>query len=223
MQHEELCRIEGTSLKILEIPLSTIYEIIMATARCYTKSGSVEKYESNLWSNLGSGHWSSMDIAGTVSTPDSNGNYTVTQNQKYEDSDTTTEYYCHTKYNNIEKKFYFKKKIIKINIRVYKTGYNDYQGKLVFNCDISSNTTYDRLNDLITNVSISISWEVVNADSSTGIVGSYNTRIYTFGSMLLETGLKYDYQGRYYINAQKLTVNPSSGTYDETTWEASIY
>lgn len=194
----------------------------MTTARCYTKSGSVEKYESNLWSNLGSGHWSSVAIAGTVSTPDSNGNYTITPNQKYEDSDTTTEYYCHTKYNNIEKKFYFKKKIIKINILVTITGYKDYQGKLVFNCDISSNTTYDRLINLITNVSISISWEVVDADGGVGIVGSYNTRIFTIGTMILETGLKYNDGSRYYINKQKLTVNPSSGTYDETTWNASI-
>ena len=57
MQHEELCRIEGTSLKFLEIPLSTIYEIIMGTAnitckltnlgkfKCYTKSGSKIVYE----------------------------------------------------------------------------------------------------------------------------------------------------------------------------------
>lgn len=194
----------------------------MVTARCYTKSGSIEKYESNLWSNLGSGHWSSMGIAGTVSTPDSNGNYTVTPNQKYEDSDTITEYYCFTVYGGIKKTFYFKKKIIEVNISVFETGYKDYQGKLVFNCNISSNTTDYMLNGLITKVPINILWEVVNADGGEGIVGSYNTRIYNIGSMLLETGLKYVDGARYYIARNTLKVNPSSGTYDETTWNASL-
>ena len=82
----------------------------MATARCYTKSGSVEKYESNLWSSPTMGNWSSMGIVGTITTPDSNGNYTVTPEQSFEDSSDTTTYSCFTEYGGVRKTFYFKKK-----------------------------------------------------------------------------------------------------------------
>ena len=82
----------------------------MQTARCYTKSGSVEKYESNLWSSPSAGNWSTLGVLGTITTPDSNGNYTVTLGGDFEDSDTPTSYYCFTKYNNVINYFYFKKK-----------------------------------------------------------------------------------------------------------------
>ena len=82
----------------------------MASARCYTKSGSVEKYESNLWSSPTFRNWSSMGVAGTITTPDSNGNYTVTPEQSFEDSSDTTTYYCFTEYGGVKKTFYFKKK-----------------------------------------------------------------------------------------------------------------
>ena len=81
----------------------------MQTARCYTKSGSVEKYESNLWSSPTAGNWSTMGVLGTITTPDSNGNYTVTLGGDFADSDTPTSYYCFTKYNNVINYFYFKK------------------------------------------------------------------------------------------------------------------
>lgn len=82
----------------------------MASARCYTKSGSVEKYESNLWSSPTFGNWSSMGVAGTITTPDSNGNYTVTPEQSFEDSSDATTYSCFTEYGGVKKTFYFKKK-----------------------------------------------------------------------------------------------------------------
>ena len=82
----------------------------MATARCYTKSGSVEKYESNLWKSPTGGNWSSTGIVGTITTPDSNGNYTVTPEQSFEDSSDTTTYSCFTEYGGVKKTFYFKKK-----------------------------------------------------------------------------------------------------------------
>lgn len=82
----------------------------MATARCYTKSGSVEKYESNLWKSPTMGNWSSMGIVGTITTPDSNGNYTVTPEQSFEDSSDATTYSCFTEYGGVKKTFYFKKK-----------------------------------------------------------------------------------------------------------------
>lgn len=81
----------------------------MATARCYTKSGSVEKYESNLWSSPTAGNWSSLGVLGTITNPDSNGNYTVIPANNFEDSNTKTEFYCYTMYGSVRKTFYFKK------------------------------------------------------------------------------------------------------------------
>ena len=103
----------------------------MATARCYTKSGSVEKYESNLWSSPTMGNWSSMGIVGTITTPDSNGNYTVTPEKSFEDSSDTTTYSCFTEYGGVKKTFYFKKKegtgsdnnpTYNINCKIWVTG-----------------------------------------------------------------------------------------------------
>ena len=74
----------------------------MATARCYTKSGSIEKYESNLWS------MDSVGVTVTITGPDSSGNYTVTPQSGFEDSNTPTKFYCTTNYGGIEKTFYFK-------------------------------------------------------------------------------------------------------------------
>lgn len=88
----------------------------MATARCYTKSGSVNKYESNLWSSQSSGNWSSSGIVGKITTPDSNGNYTVTPAPEYEDSNTPTGLYCYTMYGGVRKTFYFKRSIKEIVI-----------------------------------------------------------------------------------------------------------
>lgn len=82
----------------------------MATARCYTKSGSVEKYESNLWS------MESVGVAVVITGPDSRGNYTVTPPEGYEDSNTPTGLYCYTIYGNVRKTFYFKESIKEIYI-----------------------------------------------------------------------------------------------------------
>lgn len=83
----------------------------MATARCYTKSGSVEKYESNLWSSPTASNWSSLGVLGTITTPDSNGNYTVTPANGFEDSNAKTEFYCYTMYGGVRKTFYFNETI----------------------------------------------------------------------------------------------------------------
>ena len=82
----------------------------MATARCYTKSGSVEKYESNLWS------MDSVGVVVTITGPDSSGNYTVTPPAEYEDSNTPTELYCYTMYGGVKKTFYFKESIKEIRL-----------------------------------------------------------------------------------------------------------
>lgn len=80
----------------------------MGTARCYTKSGSVEKYESNLWS------MESVGVAVVITGPDSSGNYTVTPPSGYEDSNTPTKLYCTTIYGGVKKTFYFKESIYEI-------------------------------------------------------------------------------------------------------------
>ena len=90
----------------------------MATARCYSKSGSVEKYESNLWIDPTDRNWSSSDIVGTITTPDSRGNYTVTPATGFEDSNTQTGFYCHTMYGGVRKTFYFIKRKTRITFKL---------------------------------------------------------------------------------------------------------
>lgn len=77
----------------------------MASGRCYTKSGSVEKYESELWS------MDSFGIVVIITGPDSIGNYNVLPPKEYEDSNTQTEFGCTIDYAGIKKTFYFKKAI----------------------------------------------------------------------------------------------------------------
>ena len=79
----------------------------MATARCYTKSGNKEVYEANLWQHPGYLNWSYSGIRGTITTPNSNGNYTVTPAKVYKDSKISTGLYCYTMYGNVKKIFYF--------------------------------------------------------------------------------------------------------------------
>ena len=108
----------------------------MATARCYTKSGSVEKYESNLWSSPSTGNWSSMSVLGTITTPDSRGNYTVTPAKGYGDSNTQTEFYCYTMYGGVRKTFYFKKE----NYQITFYGYiqMEVNGTIGFYCNVTT-------------------------------------------------------------------------------------
>ena len=79
VQHEELCRIEGTSLK------HCLWNN-MASARCYTKSGSVEKYESECFS--GDINHYPNNFSSNMTGPDSNGNYSITYNG-YDDGDSS--------------------------------------------------------------------------------------------------------------------------------------
>lgn len=194
----------------------------MATARCYTKSGSVEKYESNLWKEPIMGNWSSLDILGTITTPDSNGNYTVTPEQSYEDSSDTTAYSCFTEYGGIKKTFYFKEKIIDITIHIHigVIGEN-YGGNIVFKCTISSNDD-NITNDILRNNSIILSYSVVNTD---GPVGKYTTRV-TNNTNLLNPGIRYVYGKRYFVEGGAST-NPSGGTLIHSSkkynWNTSVF
>lgn len=129
----------------------------MQTARCYTKSGSVEKYESNLWSSPTAGNWSTLGVLGTITTPDSNGNYTVTLGGDFADSDTPTSYYCFTKYNNVINYFYFKKSItpeptpVDAKITLYLSVRNSINpGKIVFGCNVSASPSFTGENFRVT-------------------------------------------------------------------------
>lgn len=83
----------------------------MAHGICYTKSENVKKFELSLWKKPWSGAWSSSGVIGTITTPDSDGNYTVTCSPEFEDTPAQTSYYCTTNYGGIEKKFYFTPKM----------------------------------------------------------------------------------------------------------------
>ena len=131
----------------------------MQTARCYTKSGSVEKYESNLWESPIGGNWSTGGVVGTITTPDSNGNYTVTLGGNFEDSDTPTSYYCFTKYHNAINYFYFKHKEIispdptPVNrkITLYLSVINSVNpGKIEFKCNVSASPSFTGANFRVT-------------------------------------------------------------------------
>ena len=200
----------------------------MATARCYTKSGSVEKYESNLWSSPTMGNWSSLGILGTITTPDSNGNYTVTPEKSFEDSSDTTTYSCFTEYGGVKKTFYFKKKnidiVIRVHIKVY--GYN-YNGYVAFDCSVSgevngfhTNTADEIANNILKDNSIILYWNVVTND---GPFGSYTTSITSTGPLTLNTGANYVTSTQYYIDmAHEPYCNISSGTYNEGNWEIRV-
>ena len=127
----------------------------MQTARCYTKSGSVEKYESNLWKSPSAGNWSSSGILGNITTPDSHGNYTVTSadEDEFEDSNTQTELYCYTMYGGVRKTFYFKKKNTTVNGKMTLSLFarNSINGnKIVFGCNVSASPSFTGANFRLT-------------------------------------------------------------------------
>ena len=115
----------------------------MATARCYTKSGNVEKYESNLWQHPGYPNWSNSGIVGTITTPDSRGNYTVTPRKGYKDSNTKTELYCYTMYNNIRKLFYFTEDTPSYTTITFKLSSINTRGYIQINCSQSGPLAVD--------------------------------------------------------------------------------
>lgn len=93
----------------------------MATARCYTKSGNVEKYELNCFS--GAVNHYPIDFTHHIIGPNSNGNYTITY-EGYDDGNSSNyDCYCKTIYGadwrngkGEIKTFYFKKAIKEILI-----------------------------------------------------------------------------------------------------------
>lgn len=115
----------------------------MATARCYTKSGNKEVYEANLWEHPGYLNWSGSGIRGTITTPNSNGNYTVTPAKGYKDSNTKTELYCYTMYSNIKKIFYFTKDTPSYTTITFKLSSISTSGYIQINCSQSGPLAVD--------------------------------------------------------------------------------
>ena len=117
----------------------------MATARCYTKSGNVEKYESNLWQHPGYLNWSDTGIRGTITTPDPNGNYTVTPAKGYKDSNSniSTGFYCYTMYNNVKKTFYFIRDEPSYTTITFKLSSINTRGYIQINCSQSGPLAVD--------------------------------------------------------------------------------
>ena len=83
--------------------------LIYTMSRAYTKSGSTEKFESGQWTTPS---WSSTSNKGTVTGPDSSGNYTVNAPSGYIKG-TSSDYSitCTTIYGGVSKTFYFKQSI----------------------------------------------------------------------------------------------------------------
>ena len=149
----------------------------MASARCYTKSGSVEKYESNLWKSPTAANWSSAGILGNITTPDSNGNYTVTPEQHFEDSSDTTTYSCFTEYGGVKKTFYFKEKNTPVNGKMTLSLFarNSINGnKIVFGCNVSASPSFTGANFRLT-----LAFDYYEHDLSGNLSGSY-TKMLSF-------------------------------------------
>lgn len=109
----------------------------MATARCYTKSGNKEVYEANLWQHPGYLNWSTIGIFGTITTPDSNGNYTVTPAKGYKDSNISTGLYCYTMYGNVKKTFYFTADTPSVTTITFKLSSINTSGYINISCSTS--------------------------------------------------------------------------------------
>lgn len=204
----------------------------MATARCYTKSGNVEKYESECFSG-DINHYPNNFIS-NMTGPDSNGNYSITYDG-YDDGDSSNyDCYCETIYGDwrngggVKKTFYFKKKNsnIVIRVRVSVIGYS-YGGFVAFDCSVEgevngfhANTADKIANNILKDNSISLSLAAV---TPAGPFGNYTTSITSTGSLTLNTGANYVTGTQYYIDVDHpLYCSPSSGTYNGGNWEIRV-
>lgn len=117
----------------------------MATARCYTKSGNVEKYESNCFSGVVNQY--PNNFVHHIIGPNSNGNYTITY-EGYDDGNSSNyDCYCETIYGadwkhgkGEIKTFYFIKKKLKITFRLSNLFTN---GSGTVTCSISEQLPTD--------------------------------------------------------------------------------
>lgn len=152
--------------------------------RAYTKSGNIEKYESNYWQ---SPIWNNNYVCGNISTPDSNGKYIITPNSGYKTSSSPTNLYCITKYNNVEYKVYFEKSNITITItgQTPLIGGTQYKGRLYANikvpCNVTATVKYKRYlgsSGYYDGLSFTLTIKEGNYEATTqNILGDYDSSI----------------------------------------------
>ena len=151
----------------------------MASARCYTKSGSVEKYEPNCFSG-GINHYPN-NFTHKITGPDYNGNYSITYNG-YDDGDSSNyDCYCETIYGDwrngggVKKTFYFKKKNTTVNGKMTLSLFagNSINGnKIVFGCNVSASPSFTGAN-----FRLILAFDYYEHDLSGNLSGSYTTML----------------------------------------------
>lgn len=177
----------------------------MATARCYTKSGSVEKYEPSLFSG-GVNHYP-HNFASNIIGPDSNGNYTITYNGYDDGTSDNYDCYCKTMYGDwrngagISKTFYFKESIREIWLHASI----EYQeGLLVVYLAFDNN-------EYLGNDKLSVKVEIT-ADNPTALIDSvFFTVDKNSKPLLSERIYKYINMNRRY-SAKVVSCSPMSGS-----------
>lgn len=152
--------------------------------RAYTKSGNIEKYESNYWQ---SPIWNNNYVCGTISPPDSDGKYVITPNSNHKTCSSPTDLYCITKYNKVEYKVYFEKLNITITItgQASLIGGTQYKGRLHANikvpCDVTATVKYEKYlgsGGSQDGLSFTLTIKKGNYEATTqNILGDYNSSI----------------------------------------------
>lgn len=184
--------------------------------RAYTKSGSVEKYESTQWIGKYNGNIPSTATV-TVSTPNSNGEYNVTISESSytwaESSDKSAGYYVHTKYGDATAMIYFSRtKNQSPYARVTFTG--EYRSGMGFTV-IAKLTSYG-LNDYVSASIVCTLYGdgsmITNSASFSFVLSPNNSQSQSYAT----TGV---YYSTWEIKAQPTKVNwsPKSFKYDGET------
>ena len=114
--------------------------------RAYTQSGQKGVYEPNEWKTP---TWSGS--TGSITGPDSNGNYTVNPPSGYRITTDTSQDYCETEYHNVKHKIYMVKETITINVigQIAISGGTAYyawaKSNLAVPCDVNVRILYTKI------------------------------------------------------------------------------
>lgn len=114
--------------------------------RAYTKSGQKGVYEPNEWKTP---TW--CGLPGSITGPDSNGNYTVNPPSGYRITTDTSQDYCETEYHNVKHKIYMIKGTITIKVigQISISGGTSYYAWVKSNisvpCDVNVNILFTKI------------------------------------------------------------------------------
>lgn len=114
--------------------------------RAYTQSGQKGVYEPNEWKTP---TWSGLQ--GSITGPDSNGNYTVNPPTGYKITTDTSQDYCETEYHNVKHKIYMTKENTTINViaQISISGGTAYyawaKANISVPCDVDVKILYTRI------------------------------------------------------------------------------